>query len=267
MPACRAIAASPGGGEEFLAPLLRERLGSEDAAVRGEAYTVLGELRQAWATRMLAEGLGQERGELRQPAVAALGRTGDPAMAAEIVPFVNTRGLVFASLEALGDLGNPDGASAVESMAANAEPVVRAYAAAALWKLGRKDAAVAIVNELVHSSDPTIRRVLADQLGSVDDPDAWGHLVALAADSNKEVRVEALRAIGERARPELDAALREAAGDPEYEVSTIALTALGRIGDAESLSAVAPRLEDENPYVALSAAQAVLSIQSRIPAS
>ena len=264
--ACVVIAVSP-GGEAFLTPLLHERLASEDPGVRGETYATLGELRQPWATQMLVEGLAQEHGEQRQPALAALGRAGDPAMASRIAPFVNTRGLVFASLEALGELGNPDGASAVESMAASAEPAVRVYAAAALWKLGRRSTAVPIANELMQSQDPTIRRVLADQLGSVDDAEAWSRLATLADDPNKDVRADAVRAIAGRERPESEEVLRDAAGDPEYEVSTVALAALGRIGGAESLSVAAPLLEDENPYVALSAAQAVLSIQARLPGS
>lgn len=233
----------------------------------GEAYAALGEIGQAWSTRVLVEGLHGERAEERQPAVVALGRTGDPAVTSEIVPFVNTRGLVFASLEALGDLGNPEALSAVEEMNRSDEAAVRAYAAVALWKLGREGQALGTVDELMQAEEVTVRSILAEQLGAVDEPAAWSRLAALADDASKEVRVEAIRAIVEQGRPEFATVLEAAATDPDYEVATLALTALGRVGSAPSLEVVAPLLANENPYVALSAAEAFLGIQARRPAA
>jgi len=262
IPATVLIAGSP-GGEEFLTPLLRARMEAEDPSVRAEAYAAAGEIGERWSTNLLLEGLQAVHAEERQPVISALGRTGDPRAAKEIVPFVNTRGLVFASLEALGELGNADALPAVKKMADSDEAVVRVYAAVALWKLGDKEDATAKIDELIQNEDPTVRSVLAEQLGSITDPGAQSRLAALAADDSKEVRVEALRAIAEQRRPEFVPTLREAAGDPDYEVSTLALTALGHVGGPDSLGEITPLLDSENPYVALSAAVAVLDIESR----
>jgi len=251
----------------FLGPIVIDRVKSEDLAIRNEAYAALGELGQPWATEVVAAGLGQERGEDRQEAIRALGRTGDPAMAGKIDRFANTQGLVFVTLEALGALGNPESVEAVKSMLANDSAPARAYASIALWRLGEKSDAIAVVNELIQDPDPTVRRILAEQLGSVDDQEARSRLAALAEDDAKEVRVETLRAIAVKPGPEFEGVLVQAANDPEYEVSTVALNLLGKVGRGVTVEKIAALLDSENPYVALSAAQAILSIRAREPAS
>jgi HEAT repeat protein len=252
-------------GGEFLGPILVDRVKSEDLAIRNEAYAALGELGQPWATEVVAAGLGQELGEDRQEAIRALGRTGDPAMAGKIDRFANTQGLVFVTLEALGTLGNPESVKAVKPMLANDSAPARVYASIALWKLGEKSDAIAVVNELIQDPDPTVRRILAEQLGSVDDQEARSRLAALAEDQAKEVRIETIRAIAVRPGPEFEGVLVQAANDPEYEVSTLALNILGKVGRGVSVEQIAPLLDSENPYVALSAAHAVLSIRAREP--
>ena len=250
-----------------MAPILAERLKSEDLGVRNEVYAALGELRSPWATEIVVAGLGKEKGEDRQQVIRALGRTGDPAMAGKIDRYANTKGLVFVTLEALGDLGNPESIKAVKPMVSNDSAPARTYAAVALWKLGDKSDAVAAVNELIQDPDPTVRRMLASQLASIDDEEALSRLAALAEDGTKEVRVETLRAIAIKPRPEFEAVLVQAAGDPEYEVSTVALNMLGQVGRGSVVDQIAPLLDSENPYVAISAAEAILSIRAREPAT
>ena len=261
------VVARTEGGEEFLRPLMVQRMASEDAAVHDEVYATLGEIGEPWATRLLVEGLKQERGEARQQAIISLGRTGDPEVASEIDRFVNTKGLVFATLEALGQLKNPASVLAVQSMADNEEAVVRVYVGVALWKLGEKDAALQIVDSLLQDADPTVRRILVEQLGSVDDEGAWSRLAALAEDEDKTVRVEAMRAIGANPRPEFEEVLITGAGDSEYEVATLGLNILGRVGRGGAVEKIEPLMDSENPYVAMSAASAVLAIRGREPAS
>jgi HEAT repeat protein len=266
IPSVVLLGATDGGGE-FLAPILAERLKSEDLGVRNEVYAALGELKSPWATEIIVAGLGKEKGEDRQQVIRALGRTGDPAMAGKIDRYANTQGLVFVTLEALGELGNPESVKAVKPMVSNDSAPARTYAAVALWKLGDKNDAVAAVNELIQDPDPTVRRMLASQLASIDDEEALSRLAALAEDGTKEVRVETMRAIAINPRPGFEAVLVQAAGDPEYEVSTVALNMLGQVGRGSVVDQIAPLLDSENPYVAISAAEAILSIRAREPAT
>jgi len=260
------IGATDEGGE-FLAPILSERLKSEDLGIRNEVYAALGELKSPWATEIIVAGLGKEKGEDRQQVIRALGRTGDPAMAGKIDRYANTQGLVFVTLQALGELGNPESVKAVKPMVSNDSAPARTYAAVALWKLGEKNDGVAAVNELIQDPDPTVRRMLAEQLASIDDEEALSRLAALAEDGTKEVRVETLRAIAIKPRPEFEAVLVQAAGDSEYEVSTVALNMLAQVGRGSVVDQIAPLLDSENPYVAISAAEAILSIRAREPAT
>lgn len=266
IPAVVLIGESDEGGV-FLGPILAERLKSDDLGLRNEAYGALGELKSPWATEMLVAGLKNEKDEDRQQVIRALGRTGDPAMAGKIDRYANTKGLVFVTLEALGDLGNPDSVKAVKPMLSNDSAPARTYAAAALWKLGEKSDAVVVVNELIQDPDPTVRRMLAEQLASIEDEEARSRLAALAEDGTKEVRVETMRAIAAAPGPEFEGVLVQAAADPEYEVSTVALNLLAQVGRGGVVDQIAPLMDSENPYVAMSAAEAILSIRTREPAT
>ena len=136
-----------------------------------------------------------------------------------------------------------------------------------MWKLGEKSDAVAVVNELIQDPDPTVRRMLAEQLATVDDEEARSRLAALVEDETKEVRIETIRAIAVEPGPEFEGVLVQAANDPEYEVSTLALNLLGRVGRGSVVEQIAPLMDSENPYVAMSAAEAILSIRTREPAA
>ena len=252
---------------EFLRPILTERLKSDDLALRNEAYGVLGELQSPWATEIIVAGLKKESGEDRQQVIRALGRAGDPAQASKIDRYANTKGLVFVTLQSLGELGNPESVKAVKPMLSNESAAARTYASVALWKLGEKADAIAVVNELIQDPDPTVRRMLAEQLGSIDDEEARSRLAALAEDGTKEVRIETMRAIALEPGPKFESVLAASANDSEYEVSTLALNLLGRVGRGGAVEQIAPLMDSENPYIAMSAADAILSIRTREPAT
>lgn len=251
------------GEREVIEPVLTARMGSDDPGTRNEAYAVLGEIGQDWATRLLLQGLDNEFGEQRVQAIISLGRCGDQAVAQHIESFINTQGLVFASIEALGELGAARSADALKRMAGHEQSLVRVYAAVALMKLGDEASAREMFPALAGDEDPVVRRNLADQLGKVEGAGSTETLVALARDPDKSVRVAAMRSLIGRSSPELSALFLEAAADPDYEVGTLALNALARTGTAEAVATLEPLLDDDNPYVAISAAHAILAIHGR----
>lgn len=250
---------------------LRERLAAlmehDDLSVRNEVYAILAAVNQPWSAELLRQGLDREHGEDRQQAIVALGRIGGPADAATIVRFTNTQGLVFASIEALGHLGDPSVADALEAMADHEQPLVRVYVGAALWKLGRAERGRQVLQPLLEDTDATVRRNVAEQLASVEDPATIDLLGPLCADSDRAVRLAALRAI--REAPEMDAeeVLRGMLADPDYEIVSLALSGLARHGEAASLPEVEPLLEHANPYVVVAAAQAMMEIEDRAGAA
>jgi len=251
------------GEQELLEPLLRKRVESDEPTVRNEAYVMLGEIRQPWATALLRKGLEGEFAEARQQAIMSLGRSGDPEVAGEIEKFVGTKGLVFASIEALGELGNPKSVPKLKKMAGHKEDLVRVYAGAALWRLGEEEQALATLEPLVGSEDVTIRLNLAEQLGRVEADRAREMVSALTTDGERDVRLAALRSLARGAGAGELPLLLEAAEDKDYEIATIALESVALIGDQAALERIAPLLDSKNPYIAISAANAVLSIMER----
>lgn len=261
LPAVRVLAEH--GETEAVEKPVRSYMASESLDTRNEAYAVLGEIGQDWATRLLLEGLDNERGENRQQAIAALGRTGNPAVAHNIERFHNTQGLVFVTLEALGALGASESVGAVKAMTGHDEKTVRAYAAAALWRLGGGQEAMSVLEPLLQDEDPMVRDLVAEQLEPVAAPEAREWLIRLAADPDKQVRLSALRSLAAAATAEDLPVFLRAAEDEDYEVATVSLGALARLGlPPEATAQLEPLLDSGNPYVALSAANALLTLDA-----
>lgn len=259
LPAVRVLAEH--GESEAVTTPVRSYMASESLDTRNEAYAALGEIGQPWATKLLLEGLNNERGEDRQQAIMALGRTGDSAVAGRIVRFHNTQGLVFATLEALGALGDPATIPAAENMISHEETTVRVYAGVALWRLGGAEKAVETLEPLMQDEDPMVRNLLAEQLAPVDAPEAQEWLIQLAADPDRVVRLSALHSLADRATVDDLPVFLRAAADEDYEVATVALGALAKLGlPPEATAQLAPLLDSGNPYVVLSAANALLTL-------
>jgi HEAT repeat protein len=251
------------GETELLRPQLVKLMKSDSLVTRNEAYAILGTIGQPWATSLLIDGLENEHGEDRQTAIAALGRTGDPEAARWISRFTATKGLVFVTLEALGDLGSEDSIPTLESKLDHDEKLVRVYAAVALWKLGGEEKAIAALEALLTDEDPVVRRLMAEQLGTLSGAKAVALLGALAGDEDHETKRHAMRSLAFMATPDEEGLLVSALKDGDYEVSTAAINGLARIGGAGTLESLAPLLDNQQPYIALSAANAILAIDAR----
>jgi len=73
-----------------------------------------------------------------------------------------------------------------------------------------------------------------------------------------------LRALSRRAgEVGLEPTLLPRLEDPAYDVKALALDILGPVGTPAVVDTIVPLMDDENPYVAISAANAVIEILSR----
>jgi len=260
-PAVTLLAAQ--GDDEELKSLLGARLKSDDLSIRNEAYGLLGQIKQPWSTALLFQGLKDEFGEERVGPITALGLSGDPAVAKEIAKYVDTRGLVFASLEALGQLGNADYLDAVKKQLDHRNPLVRSYAAAATWRLGDKEAALEVQEALMGDGNPDVRMNLAQQIRGIDDPSAIELLTRLLEDESSDVRLSSVVSLGMLEDPALEPVLLGTLSDASYSISTTALEYLGEQGSAAAVEQIAPLLDNRVSYVQMSAANAILSIEAR----
>jgi len=252
------------GDEESARAALDKMLASEEQADRDDAYLQLAEIEQPWALEMVLAGLKKEHGEGREQAIRALGRLGDASHAYQIQRFINTRGLVYASIEALGDLGDEKSITDLEKSVQRPETLVQLYAAAALWKLGKGDEASKVLEPLVADEEIAIRMDLAQQLVGIDDPKAIGMLLYLAEDDpDGRVRKIALQGLYDAQGEGVYPALVAGAGDTDYQVAVVALDGLSDHGKVEVADQLVPLLEHENPYVVISAANALIEILNR----
>jgi HEAT repeat protein len=137
------------------------------------------------------------------------------------------------------------------------------YAGVALWKIGEEAAALEVLEPLSVDEDAMVRLNLAEQLDDVENAGATGLLITLGRDEDPNVRTAAVRSLIGRGSPEASAFVLEAIGDEHYEVSTLALNGLARTGSPADVEGLLPLLDSGNPYVALSAAHAILAIEGR----
>jgi len=239
---------------------LRGMIWSKELSTRNEGYEILGQIEQPWAVDLLLEGLDKEFAEDRVGPIAALGAQGDPRAVKPVLKWIQTQGLVEASLDTLARLGDPSAATKIAPLLQNEQPIVRVFAASALWRLGDGGAAQETLGVLVDSEEASVRQAVATELGKVTEPQAISWLTKLATDADPDVRIEALRALVAAPASVDSALLVQAAGDESYEVATLALNGLAEVGSAEQAAELAPLLENSNPYIAISAAHAILSI-------
>ena len=252
--------------EEDVKIAARGLIWSKDLSIRNEGYTILGQIEKPWAVDQLLEGLGKEFGEERVVPIVSLGQRGDSRAVEPIAKWVKTQGLVRASLESLAQLGDASVLDRVTPMLEHEEPIVRAYAAAAAWRLGDGESAKSVYATLVEDEAVEVRQQAAIELANIEADEATAWLVALSEDAEPAVRVDAMRGLLTRADKVGAEVFRKGAADDNYEVATLAMAGLANTGTAEDAAGLAAQLEDPNPYTAISAAHAIQEIHARLGA-
>ncbi|QOS81123.1 virulence factor [Paenibacillus sp. JNUCC31] len=97
----------------------------------------------------------------------------------------------------------------------------------------RTPEAMELLYEALKDSSPAVRRTAGDTLSDIGDPKATAAMTATLTDKSKLVRWRAARFLYEVGTEEAEQALRNAAEDPEFEVSLQAKMALERIESGE----------------------------------
>lgn len=260
-----AVAVYRAGREEPARTFLAAAVGSDDERRRDDACLALGKIGTHWAKELLVQALDKERGERRQTAIVGLGMTGDPELAPRVVKFINTQGLVTATIEALGRMGGDRAVKNLKGALKHDEALVRAYAVEALLRAGTDDEAVReAADGLAGDSDAEVRQLIALRLGGLDHPLARETLASLAGDEERGVRLEAVRGLLQGVRADEIEVLKQATGDADYQVQAVALEALGRVAGPEvGTETIEPRVADDNPYVSIAARCALLEIEAR----
>lgn len=153
-----------------------------------------------------------------------------------------------AATESLLRLNTPGSVAAVEAVAQQGVPAVRAGAIAALAKRRDANTAATLVRALDAEGDEEVQLVLLTALGKVGSPDAIERLLGAAKPEGRffrkksaAFRAQAVLALGETRHPDALAAVRGYLEDREQEVKDAALRALAL---SRRSTAVAPVAAD-----------------------
>ncbi|MGC4088886.1 MAG: HEAT repeat domain-containing protein [Polyangiaceae bacterium] len=287
--AAEALASAPAA--RGVGPLVRA-LSDSEPTVRRVAAAALGESGAPEAVLGLLGRLDDSALEVQRSVIAALSELGDKRAVVPLISKIedNRPSVRRAVTRALGALGDKRAQSALVLALRDADASVRVSALSALGALGEAGAVVSIATLLNADPDPAVRRAAVEALSHLSGPEAVQALVdaLVNAPEEREVFAMAFERLGTPAAPTLTACLRARVAPEHSEGCALALAAthdpaagaeiraalergsvgleiglraLGRAGDAETLSSCLPYLGHADPSVrraALTAAAQLL---------
>jgi len=264
--------------DERAVPALVEALGDDDPNVRYHAIEALGKLRAAEAADALA-GIAESRDFfLSFPALDSLAQIGEARVAPRIVPLLDDEFLREAAADVLGRVGDEETVAPLAALLNRPDAPARAVARALAALHDRYEKSMgegAYVADLSRAAiNPTGAQNLLGALGATDSGDlrplalVVGWLEGAAVEraltrllGRRDVRGEVIEALV-RHGPGVTELLIEQLGSEDLEVRKSAAAALGRIGDARAVGALAEALGDDAELV-IAAADALAKIGDR----
>jgi len=248
-------------GDAGAADLLLSALSDSDAVVRANAAFSLGVLKSTAAVPALVELVRSvppaQQGAPQVEAATALAHIGGPQASRalrEIIGNGTTAGVATppatsAALVALWRLGERDLAGALVGYADDPDPVVRWHVLYSLGRLRAPKGATALVGGL-QDADPRVRAAAARGLtrALLDSAHVQWKSVAdalrpLLSDSASEVRVNALRALATFHDSSLASNVTPRLSDADVNVVVQAETTLGVLGGSVAVAALGPRAQ------------------------
>lgn len=204
-------------------PLLVRALGDANPGVRSAAIGALAAIGAPEAVVPMLGRLDDEDMSVRIAAAHALGRSGD---ARAVVPLIgrarDTPEMRTAVYQALAELGDPRGASALIQGLRDDDENARISAIAALGRVG-SERAMRPLAELAHETDPRAAEAAIQAIGNVPGPIASQVLIELLGDAT--LRQAASGVLELRTDPELTLRLAEVlARTPPLEMPPYART-------------------------------------------
>ncbi len=225
------------GDKRAVEPLL-ERLGDENADVRGNAAGALGLIGDARAVEPLIERLKDENAHVRYAAAVALSGIGDERAVETLIELLGDEGasVRWGAARALGEIGDERAVEPLIEWLGDEDANVRSMAARALGKLGDERAVEPLI-EVLGEDDVFVHDLAAGALGWIGDERAVEPLIEVLGEDDVFVRRRAAGALGrfgaaaEAALPRL----RELKGEDEDEsVREKAREAIERIEAAKA---------------------------------
>ena len=192
---------------------------SEAVMIRIAALGLLASVAGQDAVPMLAAELNSSDGRMQAAAVRLLSANPSPEAAQAL--FTSFPKVPAASqvriLTALADRGGSSARALISGAAGAADPEVRAAALAALGSAGDKASIVALA-EAAANREGVEQDAARESLYRLPGPDIDPAITAVLATANGKVKLELIRAAGERGIAEAAGALLRSAADPDREI-------------------------------------------------
>ena len=218
-------------------------LDDPDPRVRRVSAHVLGDMDPDAATEPLLTCLRDDDADVRATAIASLVRGGSPTALPAIVERASDSdaGVRLATVDAIGALAADDAVSerALGPLLDDAEPAVRARAAAALVRLGASPTGAATLAELAADPDEGVRVAAFQAMQGFEAPQLYEVAYEGLSDAAPAGRAEAAHAVAALDPRRALNPLIEALADDHPLVRDAVAEALGVIGLAAAGSVVA----------------------------
>lgn len=213
---------------------------------------------------ILSESLNDRDPRVVEEAVRGLGRlqvkAAVPALL-ELSRSASSGDLTQAVIEALGEIGDKRAVSTLEQAVKTSDRFVEVEAAYALARLGQKDMAGKLADNL--KSDPGAEKagiLAAYYLAKLDRAAGLDHLVGLMKRTDGGYAALAAEALGKSENPRAVLPLVEASKSEDSSLRLSAARSLGRLGGTRAISALKQLRNDPNPGVRSAALSALADL-------
>jgi HEAT repeat protein len=166
----------------------------------------------------------------------------------------------YASAYALIDIGEPSVDCLLESLK-DEDPQVRSLSAYALGRIEDPRALKPLI-EALEDPEPEVRKNSAVALGDLNSTEAVGPLLKLLNnETNDDVRSGVIYSLGSIGDPKAASSIIKFFGDEE--LGSSAATAVGELGDEETVKKLLPFLKNRDPEVRIRSISALGTIRYR----
>jgi HEAT repeat protein len=252
-------------GEPAVDPLLG-KLKDANVDMRIWAAGMLSRIGDPRAKDPLLAALADPNARMAHAAAEALAGMADKGLLGKLSSLLKDPALQvrWAALDALAASRQTDDLASLGAAAKDPSLAVRMMAALAASNAGAP--AIEMLAPLVKDADPRVRLCAVVALGRIRDTKAVAPLAEALADKEADIRLQAVRSLGDTGRPEIAGPLMaillaDNAGGIYGEAEVVAtMTALGKSGSPMAVSPLIAGLDDSHLAVRQAAASALTAL-------
>ncbi|MBI4639550.1 MAG: HEAT repeat domain-containing protein [Candidatus Tectomicrobia bacterium] len=236
---------------------LVKALKENSVSKRREAAEKLGQLRDTEAREALINALSDQDSGVRKRAAKALGRLGDQGAIQPLLLRLDKDIEIRQDLIlALGHLRAKEAIPRLIELLGGGEKTIRWASANALGDIGDPQVVPTLVRQLSHESDEEVRIGIIEALGKLGGEEALTALTSLLEKENRRLRKAAVQALGNISQATAQP-FREALEKSDKEFKEVIVKVVGEWGRKEAIPLLLPLLQDPSCEIKGKSAEAL----------